>query len=51
MKYISPKYEKTTIEVEDVVTASSAFTVEQGDDGVADFTLKVSELFKLEDSN
>ena len=51
MRYISPKYEKMNIEVEDILSASSEVEEEQVKvenvaDGVADFIINASNLFK-----
>ena len=52
MRYISPKYEKMNIEVENILSASSEVEeeeqvkVENVADGVADFIINASNLFK-----
>ena len=50
MKYVSPKYEKLNIEVEDILSASGEaeeeVKVENVSDGVADFIINASNLFK-----
>ena len=50
MRYISPKYEKMNIEVEDILLASGEVEedvkVENVADGVADFIINASNLFK-----
>ena len=52
MKYVSPKYERMEIEVEDILSASGEATeeeqvkVENVADGVADFIIDASNLFK-----
>ena len=50
MKYISPKYEKMNIEVEDILSVSGEaeeeVKVENVANGVADFIINASSLFK-----
>lgn len=50
MKYVSPKYERMEIEVEDILSASGEaqedVKVENVADGVADFIIDASNLFK-----
>ena len=50
MRYVSPKYEKMNIEVEDILSASGEVEedvkVENVADGVADFIINASNLFK-----
>lgn len=50
MKYVSPKYEKLNIEVEDILSVSGEaeeeVKVENVANGVADFIINASNLFK-----
>ena len=50
MKYVSPKYEKLNIEVEDILSVSGEaeeeVKVENVANGVADFIINASSLFK-----
>ena len=50
MKYVSPKYEKLNIEVEDILSVSGEaeeeVKVENVSNGVADFIINASNLFK-----
>ena len=50
MRYISPKYEKMNIEVEDILSVSGEaeeeVKVENVANGVADFIINASNLFK-----
>ena len=50
MKYVSPKYEKMNIEVEDILSVSGEaeeeVKVENVANGVADFIINASSLFK-----
>ena len=50
MKYVSPKYEKMNIEVEDILSVSGEaeeeVKVENVANGVADFIINASNLFK-----
>ncbi|MBO5357201.1 MAG: hypothetical protein J6A95_05480 [Clostridia bacterium] len=49
MKYITPKYEVSIIETEDILTASSGqnekYEVTQNADGSGDILMEISKLF------
>ena len=47
MKYIAPKYEVGTIEVKDIITASSdKYEVKTNDDGSGSVIMNASNLFR-----
>ena len=50
MKYVTPKYEMSVIETEDIITASSTHTskyeIEQKDDGSGNIIMKAFDLFR-----
>ncbi len=49
MKYVTPKYEMSVIETEDIITASSSqaanYEIEEKDDGSGNILIDIGKLF------
>ena len=47
MKYVAPRYEKTIVETEDILTASSEkYEIEKNDDGSGNIIMDALSIFR-----
>ena len=47
MKYVTPRYEQTTVETKDIITASSdKYEIEQNDNGSGNVIMKALDIFR-----